>query len=233
MLAYASDEFTAASATAIHQPRNLRRNHTLNVQSSTPKPESPKAAEGSETGGKTSPGLPFISRTFEALSIPAYRDMWLGMLVSFAGLQVAIISRGYLAYDLSGSAGILGLVGFAMGLPMLFFSPIAGVLADRVDKRRLLIGSQVFMLAVSGLLALLIHTGWIAIWHLIVFGFLQGIAFSLGMPTRSSLIPALVGRERLGNAIALNNSGRNMMTILGPAVAGIVIVTPGLGTAGP
>ena len=210
----------------------MRRNHTLNFQSSTPKPESPEAAEGNETGGKASPGLPFISRTFEALSIPAYRDMWLGMLVSFAGLQVAIISRGYLAYDLSGSAGILGLVSFAMGLPMLFFSPIAGVLADRVDKRRLLIGSQVFMLAVSGLLALLIHTGWIAIWHLIVFGFLQGIAFSLGMPTRSSLIPALVGRERLGNAIALNNSGRNMMTILGPAVAGIVIVTPGLGTAG-
>ncbi len=164
--------------------------------------------------------------------MPAYRDMWLGMIISFGGLQIAMISRGYLAYDLSGSAGILGLVGFAMGLPMLFFSPIAGVLADRVDKRRLLIGSQVFMFAVAGLLALFIHTGIIAIWHLIVFGFFQGMAFSLGMPTRSSLIPALVGRERLGNAIALNNSGRNMMTIVGPAVAGIVIVTPWLGVAG-
>ena len=158
--------------------------------------------------------------------------MWLSMLVSFGGLQIAIISRGYLAYDISGSAGILGLVGFATGLPMLFFSPIAGVLADRVDKRQLLLGSQLFMLVVAGLLALLIHTGLIAIWHLIVFGFMQGIAFSLGMPTRSSLIPALVGRERLGNAIALNNSGRNMMTIVGPSVAGIVIVTPWLGIAG-
>ena len=158
--------------------------------------------------------------------------MWLGMIISFGGLQIAMISRGYLAYDLSGSAGILGLVGLAMGLPMLFFSPVAGVLADRLDKRRLLIGSQLFMFAVAGLLAVLIHTGLIAVWHLIVFGFFQGIAFSLGMPTRSSLIPALVGRERLGNAIALNNSGRNMMTIVGPAVAGIVIVTPWLGTAG-
>ncbi|MDE2816506.1 MAG: MFS transporter [Chloroflexota bacterium] len=173
-----------------------------------------------------------MERTFAALSVPAYRDMWLSMLVSFGGLQIAIVSRGYLAYDLSGSAGILGLVGVAMGLPMLFFSPIAGVLADRLDKRRLLISTQLFMFAVSLLLAILIHTGLIAIWHLVVFGFLQGIGFSLHMPTRSSLIPALVGRERLGNAIALNNSGRNMMTIVGPAIAGIVIVTPGLGTAG-
>ncbi len=209
-----------------------RRNYALNVQSSTPKPESPEAAEGNETGGKTSPGLQFIARTFEALSVPAYRDMWLSMLVSFGGLQVAIVSRGYLAYDLSGSAGMLGLVSLAMGVPMLVFSPIAGVLADRVDKRRLLIGTQLFMFAVSGLLAILIHTGLIAIWHLIVFGFMQGIGFSLHMPTRSSLIPLLVGRERLGNAIALNNSGRNMMTIVGPAIAGIIIVTPGLGTAG-
>lgn len=178
------------------------------------------------------PGLRVIAQTFEALSIPAFRDMWLGMGISFGGLQIALVARGYLAYDLSGSAGMLGLVGLATGVPMLFFSPFAGVLADRVDKRRLLIGSQLFMLAVAGLLALLIHTGLIAIWHLIVFGFLQGIAFTLGMPTRSSLIPALVGRERLGNAIALHNSGRNLMTIVGPSVAGIVIVTPGLGTAG-
>ncbi len=158
--------------------------------------------------------------------------MWLSMLVGFGGLQVAIISRGYLAYDLTGSAGVLGLVSLAMGVPMLVFSPVAGVLADRLDKRRLLVGTHCFMFVISGFLALLIHTGLIAVWHLIVFGFMQGIAFSLHMPTRSSLIPALVGRERLGNAIALNNSGRNMMTIVGPAVAGIVIVTPWLGTAG-
>lgn len=158
--------------------------------------------------------------------------MWFSTLISFGGLQIGIISRGYLAYDLSGSAGILGLVGLAMGLPMLIFSPIAGVLADRVDKRRLLISTQLFMFVVAGTLALLIHTELIAIWHLVAFGFLQGIGFSLHMPTRSSLIPLLVGRERLGNAIALNNSGRNMMTIVGPAIAGIVIVTPGLGTAG-
>ena len=173
-----------------------------------------------------------VARTFDALTVPAFRDMWLSMLVGFGGLQVAIISRGYLAYDLTGSAGVLGLVSLAMGVPMLVFSPVAGVLADRLDKRRLLVGTHCFMFVISGLLALLIHTGLIAVWHLIVFGFMQGIAFSLHMPTRSSLIPALVGRERLGNAIALNNSGRNMMTIVGPAVAGIVIVTPWLGTAG-
>ncbi len=185
-----------------------------------------------EAGGSSGTKLGFISRTFEAMAVPAYRDMWLGMVVSFGGLQIALVSRGFLAYDLSGSAGMLGLVGLATGLPMLFFSPFAGVLADRVDKRRLLIGSQLFMLTVAALLALLIHTGLIAVWQLIVFGFLQGIAFTLGMPTRSSLIPSLVGRERLGNAIALHNSGRNLMTIVGPALAGIVIVTPGLGTAG-
>ena len=204
----------------------------MSAKTSAPEPEGSSAVEPEGTRGSSWPGAQVFNRTFEALSIPAYRDMWLGMVVSFGGLQVAIVSRGYLAYDLSGSAGMLGLVGLATGLPMFFFSPFAGVLADRVDKRRLLIGSQVFMLTVAGLLALLIHTGLIAVWHLIVFGFLQGIAFSLGMPTRSSLIPALVGRERLGNAIALSNSGRNMMTIVGPAIAGIIIVTPGLGTAG-
>lgn len=199
---------------------------------STRQQADPDSAAQSKAGGKGILGLQFITQTFDALSVPAFRDMWFSMLVSFGGLQIAIISRGYLAYDLSGSAGILGLVGVAMGLPMLFFSPVAGVLADRLDKRRLLISTQLFMFVISALLALLIHTGLIAIWHLILLGFFQGIGFSLHMPTRSSLIPTLVGRERLGNAIALNNSGRNMMTIVGPAIAGIVIVTPGLGTAG-
>ena len=131
----------------------------MSAKTSAPEPEGSSALEPEGTRGSSWPGAQIFSRTFEALSVPAYRDMWLGMVVSFGGLQVAMVSRGYLAYDLSGSAGMLGLVGLATGLPMLFFSPFAGVLADRVDKRRLLLGSQVFMLTVAGLLALLIHTG--------------------------------------------------------------------------
>jgi MFS family permease len=204
----------------------------LSTKAPTPDDEHSGPAASQDAEDKASFGAKFFSRTFDALAVPAYRNMWLGMLASFAGLQIAIVSRGYLAYDLTGSASQLGLVTLAMGLPMLFLSPVAGVLADRVDKRGLLISTQLFMLFNSAVLAVLIHAGIIAIWHLVVFGFMQGCAFSLHMPTRSSLIPALVGRERLGNAIALNNSARNLMTIVGPALAGIIIVTPGLGTAG-
>ena len=169
---------------------------------------------------------------FESVRIPAFRDLWIGMLASYVGMYMGMVSRGYLAYELTGSATVLGVVTVASGVPMLLLSPLGGVLADVMNRRFILIHSQTFMVVSSLLLAALIHLDFIAIWHLVFFGFLQGVLFTVNMPARSSALPHLVGRPMLPSAIGLTNSGRNLMSVIAPAIAGTVIAIPWLGTAG-
>jgi MFS family permease len=199
---------------------------------SVPRGEAYGPGEESRQPQWRSRGGQVVRRMFIALWVPAYRYLWFGMIAAFAGMQMSMVARGYLAYDLTGSATVLGLVSMAMGIPMLVLSPLGGVLADRMDRRQILIGSQVVMALTSFALALLIHAGVIQVWHLILLGLLQGGVFTVHMPARSSVVPALVGKERLGNAIALNNSGRNLMGVAAPGIAGMIIATPWLGTAG-
>ena len=169
---------------------------------------------------------------FESLQVPAFRDLWIGMLASYIGMYMGMVSRGYLAYELTGSATILGVVTVASGIPMLLLSPVGGVLADMMNRRLILIHSQIFMVVSSLFIAALIHLNLIAIWHLAFFGLLQGILFTINMPARSSALPHLVGRPLLASAIGLTNSGRNLMSVIAPAIAGTVIAIPWLGTAG-
>ena len=171
-------------------------------------------------------------RMFESLQVVAFRDLWIGMLASYIGMYMGMVSRGYLAYELTGSATVLGIVTVASGIPMLLLSPVGGVLADMMNRRLILIHSQIFMVVSSLLIAALIHLNLIAIWHLAFFGFLQGILFTINMPARSSALPHLVGRPLLASAIGLTNSGRNLMSVIAPAIAGTVIAIPWLGTAG-
>lgn len=171
-------------------------------------------------------------RMFESLRVTSFRDLWIGMLASYIGMYMGMVSRGYLAYEITGSATILGIVTVASGIPMLFLSPVGGVLADMMNRRRILIDSQIFMVISSLLIAALIHLDLIEIWHLAFFGFLQGILFTINMPARSSALPHLVGRPLLASAIGLTNSGRNLMSVIAPAIAGAVIAIPWLGTAG-
>ncbi len=169
---------------------------------------------------------------FESLQVPAFRDLWIGMLASYIGMYMGMVSRGYLAYELTGSATVLGVVTVASGIPMLLLSPVGGVLADMMNRRLILIHSQIFMVVSSLFIAALIHLNLIAIWHLAFFGLLQGILFTINMPARSSALPHLVGRPLLASAIGLTNSGRNLMSVIAPAIAGTVIAIPWLGTAG-
>ena len=177
-------------------------------------------------------GIRVAGRMFESLRVVAFRDLWIGMLAAYIGMYMGMVSRGYLAYELTGSATVLGIVTVASGIPMLLLSPVGGVLADIMNRRLILIHSQIFMVVSSLFIAALIHLNLIAIWHLAFFGLLQGILFTINMPARSSALPHLVGRPLLASAIGLTNSGRNLMSVIAPAIAGTVIAIPWLGTAG-
>lgn len=170
-----------------------------------------------------------LPRTFAALSNRDYRLLWLGTLGSFTAMQMQQIARGYLAYDLSGSAAVLGVVGLSFGLPQLILSLFGGVLADRVRKRNLLLVTQVATGLVALATAILVGTGLITIWQLIILGVLQGTIFSFNMPTRQAFLAELVGPAEMMNAIALNNAGMNVTRIFGPALAGFFISVPFIG----
>lgn len=171
-------------------------------------------------------------RTFATLEIPEYRTMWWGMIASFIAMQMNMVARGFLAFDLTGSAAALGVVSLAWGVPMLAFSLVGGAVADRMRKRDILLQSQASMAVLSLITAVLIHLGVIQIWHLVVLGLFQGTVFAFNMPARSAIIPELVGPERLQNAFALNNAGMNLSRIIGPAMAGGMISVPFIGMTG-
>src|SRR5215218_7144733 len=152
-------------------------------------------------------------RTFQALENGAFRTLWLGMIASYLAMQMAMIARGYLAFQISGSATALGLVTMARGLPQLFLSPFGGVLADRVDKRRMLILTQGSMSAIAVLTATLIAMDVITIWQLVALGLLEGVVWAFNMPSRQSIVAEIVPEENLMNAIALNASALNFTRI--------------------
>ena len=173
-----------------------------------------------------------IGRVFQSLQERDFLFLWLGTLGSFMALNMQQIARGYLAYDLTGSATALGAVTMAWGLPMLVFSLLGGVVADRFSKRSVLIATQALMGITTLINAVLVSMHVIEIWHLVVLGLFQGLVFAFNMPARQALVPALVGRDKMANAIALNNAGMNLTRIVGPAIAGLLIAVPTVGVAG-
>lgn len=164
-----------------------------------------------------------LHRAFSALTLPQFRTLWLGMFFSLGAMQTEIVARSWLAFDLSGSAFLLGVVAMARSIPLVILSPIAGVAADRFDRRNLLVASQSAMLVLALLNAVLVHAGVIEVWHLFVIGLLQGIAFPFTMPTRTAFMSVLVGQKHMANALALDSTGRNLNMIAAPALAGILI----------
>jgi MFS family permease len=171
-------------------------------------------------------------RTFRSLENPVYRSLWLGLLTVYLAMQVSMIARGYLAFQLSGSAASLGLVMLARGVPQFILSPVGGVVADRIEKRQLLVVTQAAMVVLSSVTAVLVLTDVIAIWHLVVLGALEGAVWVFNMPARQALVPELVGDEDLMGAIALNSAGFNATRIVGPAAAGVLISTSWCGIGG-
>lgn len=171
-------------------------------------------------------------RPFLSLKEAEFRHLWVGMLPGTMAMQMGMITNGYLAYDITGSAAAIGLVTLGFGIPMLLFSLIGGVVADRVSKRRVLMTSQMIIGACAGVLAFLVITDLIQIWHMTLVAFAMGTCFAFNMPARQSFVAEIISRERLMNAIALNNAGMNMSRVVGPALAGFLIGISWIGIGG-
>ena len=170
-----------------------------------------------------------FQQTFEALEVPQFRLLWFGMLFSIGAMQIDLVARAWLAFDLSGSGLALGLVTASRGLPQIILAPFGGVAADRFDKRKLLVYSQAAVFVLASVNAALVVTGWIEVWHLAVLGLLQGFTTPFTMPTRTALVPDLVSEKQIPNALALESTGRNINRIISPALAGVLLaIAPGL-----
>ena len=170
--------------------------------------------------------------TFESLQVRDFRVLWLGFMGSWTGMQFQQVARGYLAYRLTGSAFAIGLVTLAMGLPRIVLSPVGGWLADRFNKRDVVVWTSLSIALLSVATGALYVVGDLTIAMLVLIGFLQGIAFSLLMPARQAYSPQIVGTELLANAVALNNAGMNLTRVAAPAVAGLLIAIPHFGLGG-
>jgi MFS family permease len=168
-------------------------------------------------------------RTFESLKNPIYRLYYYSMAGHWAPMQMQMVTRTLLIYRISDSGTILGLMALAHAVPLLILSLYGGVIADRVEKRKVLIVGQVASAVVTLGVALAltynhlseyIPGSW---WILIISSVMQGIIMGLMMPSRASILPEIVGEEKLMNAIALNNLGMNIFRIIAPAAAGFLI----------
>jgi MFS family permease len=161
--------------------------------------------------------------TFSSLQHRSFRYLWSGTLLMGAGQWIQQVTLGWLLYDLTGSSILLGILNGARAVPFLIAGPIAGVIADRVDRRKLLLKAEQFLFAASFLMGWLALTGYVAPWHLFVFTLATGIAWSFSDPVRQSLIPNVVSKDDLVNAIALNSVANNAMKVMGPAFGGLLI----------
>jgi len=164
-----------------------------------------------------------------ALRSRNYRLFVAGQLVSLIGTWMQIVAQSWLMYRLTGSAVHLGLVGFASQVPVFVLAPLGGVIADRFDRRRVLIVVQSTMMALALALALLTLAGIVRIWQIFTLASLLGVANAFDIPVRQSFVVGMVGREYLPNAIALNSSMVNGARLVGPAVAGVIVAVIGEG----
>ena len=165
-----------------------------------------------------------------ALRARNYRLFFAGQSVSLIGTWMTRIATSWLVYRLTGSAELLGVVGFSSTIPSFLLGPIAGVLVDRWDRHRTLTLTQVLSMIQSFALAALALSGAIRIWGIIALALFQGVIGAFDMPVRQSFVIQMVDhRDDLGNAIALNGTMVNSASLVGPAIAGAVIAAVGEG----
>jgi len=165
-------------------------------------------------------GTTTLRRVFQAFQYRDFRLMWFGACTSSIGTWMQIVAQGWLIYRLSHSPFLLALDQFLGGIPIFLFSLIGGVVADRAERRKILLGSQYVQMASATILTVLVATGHVHVWHMLCLSFISGLAQAFGGPAYQALIPTLVKREDMPNAIALNSIQFNMAVTIGPALAG-------------
>jgi MFS family permease len=168
-------------------------------------------------------------QVIRALRNPNFRLFWGGNFLSNIGTWMQNVAQGWLVLLLTGNSAFwLGVVGFAGSIPFLFFTLFGGVIADRVNKRRLLLCTQTAMMLLAFLLAALAYLHRISVWGVAVIAFLNGMAMSMNQPSYQALVPQLVKREDLTNAIALNSAQFNLSRIVGPTLGGYAMALIGV-----
>lgn len=165
-----------------------------------------------------------LKEMLPALGNRNYRLFFAGQGFSLIGTWIQQVAMSWLVYRLTGSAFLLGVIGFTSQVPSLVLSPVAGVLADRLDRRRILIVTQTVSMLQAFTLAAIVLMNGAAVWHIVVLSIVLGIANAVDMPVRHSFTVEMVeDRKYLGNAIALNSSLFNGARLIGPSLAGILI----------
>jgi MFS family permease len=173
------------------------------------------------------PAVPFgsksLRRMFAAFTYRDFRVQWFGACTSSVGTWTQSTAQNWMVLSLTGSPFYLGLDAFLQQLPIMLFTLIGGVLADRRDRRRTLLGSQYVQMTTAAILAALVYFDVVKIWYILLLSFLTGLAQSFGGPAYQALIPSLVGSKDLANAIAFNSIQINVARVLGPLVFGLTI----------
>jgi MFS family permease len=194
--------------------------------------DSPPTTVDTQTRTPATPGSPGQSRaagTFRALKHRNFKLFFSGQIISLVGTWMQTVAQSWLIYRLTGSSVLLGLLGFVGQIPIFLLSPLAGLVADRWPRQRVVIATQTSSMLLAFILAALTMTGRIRVWEIIVLATLLGIVNAFDVPARQSFMIEMVGREDLLNAIALNSSMFNGARVAGPAIAGVLVAVVGEG----
>ena len=168
-------------------------------------------------------------QTFSSLRHLDFRYLCAGTFMMSAGQWIQQVTLGWLVYELTGNSVLLGALNGLRALPFLVTGPMAGVAADRMDRQKLMLRTQYLLIATAIVMGGLVVSGWLQVWHIFVFTLITGIGWTFSEPVRQSLIPSVVPKAELANAIALNSGGFNLMKIIGPALGGVMIALFGAG----
>ncbi len=175
------------------------------------------------TAAAPSVGARTIRRTLVAFTYRDFRVQWIGACTSSIGTWMQIVAQNWLVVSLTDSPFFLGLDAFLQQLPIILFSLIGGVFADRYDRRRTLMLSQIVQMSTSAALAILMYFQAVQIWQILALSFVTGCAQAFGGPAYQSLIPSLVDKKDLPNAVALNSIQFNVARVLGPLAFGVIL----------
>src|SRR5438132_205699 len=182
-----------------------------------------KTIEGEESGAR--PSGRGVRRMLAAFTYRDFRVQWIGACSSAIGTWMQIIAQNWLVLSLTNSPFYLGLDAFLQQLPIILFTLVGGVFADRYDRRKTLLASQYIQMFTSGALAVLMYLHVVQVWHIMALSFMTGVAQSFGGPAYQSLLPSLVDEKDLPNAIALNSIQFNLARVLGPLLFAATLAT--------
>jgi MFS family permease len=178
---------------------------------------------------RPSPKAGWLPATLRALRHRNFQLFFSGQLISLIGTWMQTIAQSWLVYRLTGSPLLLGTAGFASQFPVFLVAPLGGIAADRFNRQRLVIATQISSMILAAILAVLTLTGVVEVWHIFVLAALLGVVNAFDIPARQSFLVDMVGKEDLMNAIALNSSMFNGARIVGPAISGILVARIGEG----